>query len=57
MPLYSGPADSQDPPGSKKDVNPFVAGQQKKKKKNPGLQAAATRRLAKMKGQKGNGRN
>jgi hypothetical protein len=56
MPLYSGPADAQDPAGSKKDVNPFAAGQ-KKKKKNSSLQAAATRRLAKMKGQKGNGRN
>lgn len=59
-PLNSGPADPQDPKGSKQDVNPFVAKQmgkqpaKKKKKHSKAQQAAMARRLA---GGKGSGRN
>lgn len=62
MPLNSGPADAQDPPGSPQDTNPFIKKQlaggppQKKKKKHhsQAQQNAISRRLA---GGKGSGRN
>lgn len=66
LPLNSGPADAQDPKGSKADNNPFVAsrlngGDQKKKKKkrNKAQQDAIARRLSQKSqpGGKGSGRN
>lgn len=52
-----GPPDAQDPPGSKKDTNPFLARQSPKKKKKKYTKAQQEALSRKLSGGKGSGRN